>query len=135
MLNWSHSPPTCRSPSESRVTTWSRVGSLTCLSRIAARWMVFVRSRVSFFSLGSLRGLLHVEDRCRHRNLSPKEFDRLEAGGYITLSAGGRWDQRLSEMEERGIAQIIDTRRFSIPESQSIRQLVSFVIYHTIVIV
>ena len=48
MLNWSHNPPTCRSPSESRVTTWSRVGSLTCLSRIAARCMVFVRSRVSF---------------------------------------------------------------------------------------
>ena len=31
--------------------TWSRVGSLTCLSRIAARCMVFVRSRVSFFTL------------------------------------------------------------------------------------
>ena len=28
-------------------------------------------------------------------------------------------------MEERGIAQIIDTRRFSIPASQSIRLLVS----------
>ena len=36
-------------------------------------------------------------------------------------------------MEERGIAQIIDTRRFSIPMSQPIRQLVSFVIYYTIV--
>ena len=31
-------------------------------------------------------------------------------------------------MEERGIAQIIDTRRFSIPVSRSIRQLVPFVI-------
>src|SRR5271157_281827 len=38
---------------------------------------------------GSLRGLLLVEDRCRHRNLTPKELDRLEAGGYITRSAGG----------------------------------------------
>ena len=38
-------------------------------------------------------------------------------------------------MEERGIAQIIDTRRFSIPASQSIRQLVSFVIHHTIEII
>jgi len=36
-------------------------------------------------------------------------------------------------MEEIGIAQIIGTRRFSIPVSQTIRQLVSFVIYHTIV--
>src|SRR4051812_29517608 len=38
---WSSSPqrpPTCRSPSESMVMTRSRVGSLTCLSRIAARW-------------------------------------------------------------------------------------------------
>jgi len=41
----------------------------------------------------------------------------------------------LSEMEERGIAQIIDTRRFSIPVSQSVRFVVSFVIYHIIVIV
>jgi hypothetical protein len=41
--------------------------------------------------LGSLRGLLLVEDRRRHRNLSPKEFNRLEAGGYITISAGGSW--------------------------------------------
>ena len=32
-------------------------------------------------------------------------------------------------MEESGIAQIIDTRRFSIPVSQSIRQLVSFVTF------
>ena len=82
--------------------------------------MVLVRTRVSFFTF-SLRGLLHVEDRCRHRNLSPKEFDRLEAGRYIILSAGGRWDQRVLEMGERGIAQIIDTRRFSIPVSESIR--------------
>ena len=37
--------------------------------------------------------------------------------------------------ERRAIAQIIDTRRFSIPVSQSARQLVSFVIYYTIVIV
>ena len=40
-------PPDMRSPSVSRVTTWSRVGSLTCLSRVAARWMAFVRA-VSF---------------------------------------------------------------------------------------
>ena len=38
-------------------------------------------------------------------------------------------------MEERGIAQIIDTRGFRVPESQSIRQLISFVIYHAIKIV
>ena len=37
-------------------------------------------------------------------------------------------------MGERGIGQIIDTRRFSIPVSQSIRCL-SLVIYHAIVIV
>jgi len=38
-------------------------------------------------------------------------------------------------MEERGIAQIIETGRFSIPVSQSIRQLVSFVTDHTILFV
>jgi hypothetical protein len=38
-------------------------------------------------------------------------------------------------MEERGIAQIIDARRFSIPVSQSVRFVVSFVIYYIIVIV
>src|SRR5208337_3589522 len=64
--------------------------------------------------LGSLRGFLLVEDRCRHRNLSPKEFNRLEAGGYITLSAGG-------SLGPEGVGQIIDTRQLGMPVSQSIR--------------
>jgi len=38
-------------------------------------------------------------------------------------------------MEEKGIAQIIDTRRASIRVSQPIRLFVSFVMHHTILIV
>ena len=41
-----------------------------------------------FLRLGRLRGLVHLKDRCCHRNLTPKELNRLEAGRYITLSAG-----------------------------------------------
>jgi len=38
-------------------------------------------------------------------------------------------------MEKRGIAQVIDTRRFRIPLSQSMRLLFSFLIYNANLIV
>jgi len=64
-----------------------------------------------------------------------KGFDRLDAGKYITFSAGRRWDTRFFEVDERGIAHIIADRRFRIPMSESVQQPGSFLVYHGIVIV
>jgi hypothetical protein len=70
--------------------------------------------------LGSLRRLLHLKNGCGHWNRSPKEVDRLEVEGYITLFAGELLDKRESEWGGRGRT---DHRysRFSIPVSKSIR--------------
>ena len=86
-------------------------------------------------SLGSLRGLLLGDDRCDHRNLSPKELDRREAGATSPFPPGNHWDQIFSEMEASGVAQIIYTRRFSTPVSQSIQHLNSLIFSYTIEII
>ena len=87
--------------------------------------MVLVRSRVSFLTLAVFVAffLLRIDvviGICLQRSLTG-----WRQGDTSPSPPGGRWDQRVSEIGGRGIGQIIDTRRFSIPVSQSIRLLVS----------
>src|SRR5208337_2621445 len=131
MLNWPHSPPTWRSPSESKLITWSRVGSLTCLSRIAARCMVFARSRVSFVTLAVfliLRIAVVIGIGLQ------KSLTGWRQGDTSPSLPGGRWDQRVSEMGERR-SHRSSTPGDSASRRHSLSDRLSLDIYHAIVIV
>src|SRR5436309_1114181 len=54
MFNSAQIAPTCLSPSDSLRMTRRRVGSLTCLSRIAARWACLSRGSGPFFALAGV---------------------------------------------------------------------------------
>src|SRR4051794_9530207 len=78
--------------------TWSRVGSLTCLSRLAARWMVFVRRTASCsaraaFDVGFF--ILRIAGVIGIRLL--RRFDRQEAGHSSPSPRGGHGDRELRD--------------------------------------
>src|SRR5271165_2901970 len=109
MLNWSHIPPTWRSPSESKLITWSRVGSLTCLNRIAARCMVIARRMVSFVTLAVFVAFFILRIAVVIGIGLQKSLTGWRQGDTSPSLPGGRWDKRVSEIGGRGIRQIIDT--------------------------
>src|SRR5271157_6640627 len=134
MLNWSHIPPTWRSPSESKLITWSRVGSLTCLNRIAALCMVFARSRVSFFILAVFVAFFILRIAVVIGIGLQKSLTGWRQGDTSPSPPGDRWDQRGSEMEERG-SHKSSTPGDSASGRHSLSECLSLDIYHVIVIV
>src|SRR4051812_33080180 len=97
--------------------------------------MVFVRSRTSSLTLAVFAAFFMLRIAVAIGICLQRSSTGRSQGDTSPFPRGGHRDQRFSEREERGIAQIIDTRRSSIPVSRSIRRLVSFVSYHTIAIV
>src|SRR5208337_1979272 len=87
--------------------------------------MVLVRSRVSFFTLAVFVVFFILRIAVVIGIGLQRSLTGWRQGDTSPSPPGDRWDQRGSEMEGRGIRQIIESRRFSIPASQSIRLLVS----------
>src|SRR6476469_5625738 len=102
MPSSSHIPPTCRSPAESMVMTWRRVGSLTCLNRIAARWLCFQRRPASILAWDVFAGDFVVVGVAVAIGVSPRGFHRPDGGETPPHPREGPIAKRSSETEGRG---------------------------------
>jgi len=97
--------------------------------------MVFVRSMGSLLANTVFVDFLMLSIAVAIGIILQKSVTGWMQGNTSPSPPEARRDPRLSEVEERGFAQVIANRRFRIPMSESIQQPGSFLVYHGIVIV